>query len=108
MSIYQHLLDKKKKISVTGLGYVGLPLALEFAKHFSVIGFDINADRVEMMKNGIGTGMRPLFSFGLMRLNRTRTTGLDAAVMRSAFRAGVTSRRAPIWNQISNDTNVSE
>ncbi len=47
------LLSKKKKISVTGLGYVGLPLALEFAKKFSVIGFDINTERVELMKKGI-------------------------------------------------------
>jgi UDP-N-acetyl-D-galactosamine dehydrogenase len=47
------LLDKKKKLSVTGLGYVGLPLALEFARHFSVIGFDINEERVEMMRNKI-------------------------------------------------------
>ena len=53
MGIYQVLLEKKKKISVTGLGYVGLPLALEFAKHFSVIGFDINQERVDMMKNHI-------------------------------------------------------
>lgn len=51
--MYQDLLDKKKKISVTGLGYVGLPLALEFARHFSVIGFDINEARVEMMRNKI-------------------------------------------------------
>lgn len=53
MSIYKDLLSKKKKISVTGLGYVGLPLALEFAKHFSVIGFDINQDRVDMMKSHV-------------------------------------------------------
>ena len=51
--IYQDLIEKKKKISVIGLGYVGLPLALEFAKKFSVIGFDINSERVEMMRNGI-------------------------------------------------------
>lgn len=51
--MYQDLLDKKKAISVTGLGYVGLPLALEFARHFRVIGFDINKERVEMMKEGI-------------------------------------------------------
>lgn len=51
--MYEDLLAKKKKISVTGLGYVGLPLALEFAKHFSVIGFDINEDRVQMMRDGI-------------------------------------------------------
>ncbi len=51
--MHQELLDKKKKISVTGLGYVGLPLALELGRHFSVIGFDINEGRVEMMKNGV-------------------------------------------------------
>ena len=40
-------------ISVTGLGYVGLPLALEFAKHYPVIGFDINEERIALMKQGI-------------------------------------------------------
>ena len=40
-------------ISVTGLGYVGLPLALEFAKKYKVIGFDINKERVGLMKQGI-------------------------------------------------------
>jgi UDP-N-acetyl-D-glucosamine/UDP-N-acetyl-D-galactosamine dehydrogenase len=51
--MYQELLEKKRKIAVIGLGYVGLPIALEFAKKLSVIGFDINAQRVEMMKKGI-------------------------------------------------------
>tara|TARA_R110001583_G_scaffold58103_1_gene173426 strand:+ start:913 stop:2184 length:1272 start_codon:yes stop_codon:yes gene_type:complete len=41
------------KIAVIGLGYVGLPLALEFAKQISVIGFDIKEDRINMMKNHI-------------------------------------------------------
>lgn len=50
--MYQELIEKRKKIAVIGLGYVGLPLALEFAKKFSVIGFDINEDRVQMMKEG--------------------------------------------------------
>jgi UDP-N-acetyl-D-glucosamine/UDP-N-acetyl-D-galactosamine dehydrogenase len=51
--MYKELLAKKKKIAVIGLGYVGLPLALEFAKHFSVIGFDINQTRVDLMKQNI-------------------------------------------------------
>ena len=51
--MYNELVNKQKAISVIGLGYVGLPLALEFAKKFRVIGFDINAERVAMMKNGI-------------------------------------------------------
>ena len=51
--MYQELLDKKQKLAVIGLGYVGLPIALEFAKKIKVIGFDINADRVKMMQNKI-------------------------------------------------------
>ncbi|MBP6025194.1 nucleotide sugar dehydrogenase [Ferruginibacter sp.] len=51
--MYQNLIDKKKKLAVIGLGYVGLPIALEFAKKIKVIGFDINAKRVEMMRNNI-------------------------------------------------------
>ena len=52
MSIYNDLKDKRKAISVTGLGYVGLPLALAFAKQFKVIGFDINEERIGMMMRG--------------------------------------------------------
>ncbi|HOZ79501.1 MAG TPA: nucleotide sugar dehydrogenase [Ferruginibacter sp.] len=51
--MYQDLLDKNKKLAVIGLGYVGLPIALEFARKIKVIGFDINAKRVEMMRNNI-------------------------------------------------------
>jgi UDP-N-acetyl-D-galactosamine dehydrogenase len=51
--MYQDLIDKKKKLAVIGLGYVGLPIALEFAKKIKVIGFDINEKRVEMMRNSI-------------------------------------------------------
>lgn len=53
LKMYQHLLDKNKSLAVIGLGYVGLPIALEFAKKIRVIGFDINTKRVEMMRNGI-------------------------------------------------------
>lgn len=49
----EELLGKKKKLAVIGLGYVGLPIALEFAKKISVIGFDINQKRVDMMKQNI-------------------------------------------------------
>ena len=43
----------KNKIAVIGLGYVGLPLAVEFAKKYKVIGFDINPKRVEELRKGI-------------------------------------------------------
>src|SRR6187397_3663671 len=51
--MYQELVDKKAKLAVIGLGYVGLPIALEFAKKISVIGFDIHEGRVEMMRKSI-------------------------------------------------------
>ena len=51
--MYQDLIDKKAKLAVIGLGYVGLPIALEFARKISVIGFDINPKRIDMMKQGI-------------------------------------------------------
>lgn len=52
MGIYKDLVSKDKKIALIGLGYVGLPIALEFAKEFEVIGFDINEQRVALMKEG--------------------------------------------------------
>ena len=51
--MYKELVEKKTKLAVIGLGYVGLPIALEFARKISVIGFDINSKRVEMMRNHI-------------------------------------------------------
>ena len=51
--MYQELVNKNKKLAVIGLGYVGLPIALAFAKKIKVIGFDINAERVDMMRKGI-------------------------------------------------------
>ncbi len=50
--MYDALKTKEKTMAVVGLGYVGLPIALLFAKHFKVIGFDINEKRVKMMQNG--------------------------------------------------------
>ena len=50
--IYQDLIDKNTKLAVIGLGYVGLPIALEFAKRIKVIGFDINAGRIAQMQRG--------------------------------------------------------
>lgn len=53
MSIYDKLLNKESKLALIGLGYVGLPIALEFAKKIKVVGFDINQERVDMMRNNI-------------------------------------------------------
>ncbi len=52
MTIYKSLINKDKTLAVIGLGYVGLPIALEFARHFRVIGYDLNRERLEQMKRG--------------------------------------------------------
>lgn len=51
--MFEKIVAKKESIAVVGLGYVGLPLALEFARKYKVTGFDINPERVEMLKKGI-------------------------------------------------------
>ncbi|MCH2177151.1 MAG: nucleotide sugar dehydrogenase, partial [Lentisphaeria bacterium] len=51
--MYDKLVAKEATLAVIGLGYVGLPIALEFAKKIKVVGFDINAERVDMMKNNV-------------------------------------------------------
>jgi len=51
--IYQQLVDREASLAVIGLGYVGLPIALEFAKKINVIGFDISQERIELMKQKI-------------------------------------------------------
>ena len=52
-SIYSGLISGREKLALVGLGYVGMPIAVEFAKHIQVIGFDINERRVEEYRNGI-------------------------------------------------------
>ena len=51
--IYSGLISGKEKLALVGLGYVGMPIAVEFAKHVNVVGFDINEKRVNEYKNGI-------------------------------------------------------
>ena len=51
--IYAGLISGKEKLALVGLGYVGMPIAVEFAKHINVIGFDINKKRIQEYQNGI-------------------------------------------------------
>ena len=53
MSLYSDVVNGKEKISVVGLGYVGLPLAVAFAKKVDVIGFDLNSKKIDLYKSGI-------------------------------------------------------
>ena len=44
---------ENKKIAVLGMGYVGLPLAVEFSKHFQVVGYDVNANKVDLIQSSV-------------------------------------------------------
>lgn len=53
MSLYEEIVSGKEQLALVGLGYVGMPIAVEFSKHVNVIGFDINKAKIEAYKNGI-------------------------------------------------------
>lgn len=53
MSLYKKIINKQEKISVVGLGYVGMPIAVSFSKKVDVIGFDISKAKIELYKEGI-------------------------------------------------------
>ncbi len=53
MSLYEKIKNREEKISLVGLGYVGMPIAVSFAKNVNVIGFDISEEKVELYKKGI-------------------------------------------------------
>jgi UDP-N-acetyl-D-galactosamine dehydrogenase len=52
MSLFEKIQNKEEKVSLLGLGYVGLPIAVAFAKKVKVIGFDINEEKIDMYKSG--------------------------------------------------------
>ena len=53
MSLFNELVERNSKLSLVGLGYVGMPIAVAFAKKVNVIGFDLNSEKIKLYKNGI-------------------------------------------------------
>lgn len=53
MNIYDELINRKSSLSLVGLGYVGMPIAVAFAKKINVVGFDLNVAKIELYKKGI-------------------------------------------------------
>ena len=51
--LYQKLLNKETKLSLVGLGYVGMPIAVAFAKKINVVGYDLNATKIDLYKSGV-------------------------------------------------------
>ena len=53
LNLYERIVNREEKISLVGLGYVGMPIAVAFAKKVDVIGFDTNSAKIELYKNGL-------------------------------------------------------
>ncbi len=67
MSLYDKIVAHQEKISIIGLGYVGLPIAVAFAKKAAVIGFDLNQDKISLYKQGVD----PTYEVGNEELRRS-------------------------------------
>ena len=53
MDLYEKIVSGEEKLSLVGLGYVGMPIAVAFARKIKVVGFDLNEKKIELYKNGI-------------------------------------------------------
>ena len=53
MDLYEKLVSGEEKLSLVGLGYVGMPIAVAFAKKIKVVGFDLNEAKIDLYKNGV-------------------------------------------------------
>lgn len=53
MSLYEKIINREEKIALVGLGYVGMPIAVAFARKVNVIGYDLNAEKIKLYKNGV-------------------------------------------------------
>lgn len=86
--IVQQLLNKETKLAVIGLGYVGLPIALAFAKKICVVGFDMNAERIKMLNNCIDPS-KELGKEAFENTDITFTNDLEVLKQASFFIAAV-------------------
>lgn len=79
--LYQELLNKQTKLSLVGLGYVGMPIAVAFAKKINVVGYDLNAAKIDLYKSGID----PTKEVGDEAIkNTTVEFTADASILREA------------------------
>jgi UDP-N-acetyl-D-galactosamine dehydrogenase len=86
--IVQQILNKETKLAVIGLGYVGLPIALAFAKKISVVGFDMNAERIKMLNDHIDPS-KELDKEAFLDCDITFTNDLEVLKQASFFIAAV-------------------
>ena len=53
MDLYEKIVGGEEKLSLVGLGYVGMPIAVAFARKIKVVGFDLNAEKIELYRSGV-------------------------------------------------------
>jgi UDP-N-acetyl-D-galactosamine dehydrogenase len=84
MSLYEGLVNKNEYLSLVGLGYVGLPIAVAFSKKIKVIGYDINEKKIEQYKSGIDptneVGSRAVKNGQYLRSGHCRTRSCSHSV----------------------------
>jgi UDP-N-acetyl-D-glucosamine/UDP-N-acetyl-D-galactosamine dehydrogenase len=98
MTSIEALKNKTDNICVVGLGYVGLPLAIELAKHFSIIGFDINEKRIAALKESVDTtGELSSDQLSSVSINYTNNSSdiADAKVIIVAVPTPITKENKP-------------
>ena len=98
MIAFDALKLREKPIAVVGLGYVGLPLAVALARHFSVIGFDILQERVAQLRGGVDkTGEVTPENLAAAKITYSATPEdlADAAIIIVAVPTPVTRHRQP-------------
>ena len=81
--IYQELLEKKTKLALVGLGYVGMPIAVSFSKKIDVIGFDLNSEKIRQYQNGIDPTNEvgdTVITTGTMQLRTGQKVKLDSVI----------------------------
>lgn len=94
MNVYEELIGKNAKLSLIGLGYVGMPIAVAFAKKVDVIGFDVNAQKIALYQSGIDP------------TNEVGSEGIKATTVR--FTADETELRKARFHIVAVPTPVNE
>ena len=61
MDLYEKILNREESLAVLGLGYVGLPLAVAFAKRVRVIGFDLNKEKIALYRQGVDPTLEDVY-----------------------------------------------
>lgn len=92
MSLYDEIIERKENIAVVGLGYVGMPIAVAFAKKVNVIGFDLNTKKIQTYKNGID----PTFEVGDDVIKNTTVEFTDEEVRLKEARFHIVAVPTPV------------